>query len=396
MANAILTSDLILKEGVRQFVNNTPIVKAINPQYDKSYEIAGGKSGDQIRIKRPQRYSVREGMTMDTQVYDERKVDFVWSQVYGIDLEFTQKELGMDIAQFSKEVIQPAIGPLTSKVEYLISQAVAENAGNVITLPVTNIDREDIINAGVLLSENGASAMTSQRHLILDPKSQGQFLNQNASVFNPSAEISRQYTSGVMGDAYGFQCAMSQNIHSITRGTANTAYTVDGAVSSGTSIVVADGTGTLKKGNFFNVAGVYNVNPLTKNSTGRLKDFTVAADYAGGAGTITITEAIVTSGAYQNVSIALPNDAAITVYSASGAVHGYNMAFTSDAIAFGCAKMEAPKGAAEYSSLTAPNGLTFSLTSDYDIRNHKTLWRFDILCGVKVVIPEHIVIIPSV
>jgi hypothetical protein len=48
-------------------------------------------------------------------------------------------------------------------------------------------------------------------------------------------------------------------------------------------------------------------------STGQLKVFTVASDYAGGAGNVTLSQPIYTSGAYQNVSAAIPTTTALTL-----------------------------------------------------------------------------------
>ena len=45
MANANLTADVIVKEGLAIFKNNTPFLQGINRQYDKQYEVAGAQAG---------------------------------------------------------------------------------------------------------------------------------------------------------------------------------------------------------------------------------------------------------------------------------------------------------------------------------------------------------------
>jgi hypothetical protein len=103
----------------------------------------------------------------------------------------------------------------------------------------------------------------------------------------------------LIGRTAGFDVMESTIIADHTTGTAikATTYTVNGAVTANgsTSVVVATGATTFKAGDIFTVAGCFRVHPETKVSTGVLQQFVVAADYAGGAGTLTFTPAIYTT-----------------------------------------------------------------------------------------------------
>jgi hypothetical protein len=88
-------------------------------------------------------------------------------------------------------------------------------------------------------------------------------------------------------------------------------YQVNGSVSSGaTSVLINQGTGGLAAGRQVTFDGV---NEWANGAdTGSLKRFTLTADFGGTSGTITLSEAIVSSGGSRNV-VALPaSGAAVT------------------------------------------------------------------------------------
>lgn len=395
MPNTLLTTDVILKEGLRVFNNETPLIQSAMRLEDKSYAGYGAREGSALRVQVPNEFSVRSGNTFAAQDVVDNSVTINRATQRGVDMTFSQKELALDIGEFSKLYVAPAMSTLAGVVEATCLQTMAESCFNAITLPVTSIDRTDIITAGVYLNQYLAPAGKGQRTLILDPVAQGQFIDGNASLFNPSANITSQYLTGNTGNAYGFDVSMSQGVYTLNRGTANGGYLVNGAGQSGASLIVDTGTGTLNKGDRFTIAGVFAVNPQTKQSLGRLQQFTVTSAYAGGGGTMSISPSIVTSGQYQNVTAGPADNAAITVYGTSGVNYPQNLAFANNSILFATAAMERPEAGAKSSVLSA-NGINMSLTSQYDIDSHSTKYRFDILFGFQVVVPRWIVAIPGV
>lgn len=395
MANSLLTTDVILKEAMVQFENSTPICSNVMRLEDKSYAGNGAREGDTLRVKVPQEFSVRTGMTFTNQDIGENSVTIARSTVKGIDFTLTQKELALDIGEMSRNIISPAIATLASEVEAVGAQIIAEQVNGAVTLPVTAIDRTDIINAGVKLDQFGTPR--NQRNLFLSPKAMGQFVDGNASIFNPTSNVSSQYKTGREREAYGFNVHMSQDLHSITRGTANGSYLVAGAGQTGSSLNVDTGTGTFVVGDKITIAGVFALNPLNKRSTGELMQFGITAVSAGGTATLAITPAIVTSGQYQNVDAGPADNAAITVYGTSGVVYPQNFAAARNAILFATAEMETPEvGSGGASSKLSANGISLSLTKQYDINAHATKWRFDILFGWRVIVPRQVVMIPGV
>ena len=147
MANTILTADVVIKEAKRAFVNQTPFISSMRRSYDGSYSAYGAKAGDAIRIKKNTKLTARTGKTMQAQNLVEESVSLARSNIYGVDLVFSEKELTMDLAEFSRDIIKPAISVLAAKVESAAMASLTKQVYNTITLPVTALDRADIIAA---------------------------------------------------------------------------------------------------------------------------------------------------------------------------------------------------------------------------------------------------------
>lgn len=175
-----------------------------------------------------------------------------------------------------------------------------------------------------------------------------------------------------------------------------TAYLVNGAsqettVSGATngitgSLIVDTGTKTIKEGDVFTIANVYSVQPESKTSTGELQQFTVLAD-ATGAGTLSISPAIVASGPYQNVDAAPANDAKLTFVGAASTTYKQSLLFQKGFAAFATADLVMPKGL-DFASRQVYDGISMRLVRDYDIVKDRIYTRLDVLYGYKVLRPQ--------
>jgi hypothetical protein len=173
-------------------------------------------------------------------------------------------------------------------------------------------------------------------------------------------------------------------------GTAERRYTVNGAVTTNgaTTVVVATGATTFKKGDIFTVAGCNRVHPETKVDTGALQQFVVAADYAGGAGTLSFAPAIYTTLGRQNVVAAgMANGNAITKIGGASAVYKPSIVFHPDAFAFATADLVMPSGV-DFSARQVMDGLSMRIVRQYDINNDKFPCRLDVLYGYKTIRPQ--------
>jgi hypothetical protein len=186
----------------------------------------------------------------------------------------------------------------------------------------------------------------------------------------------------------GFDFIMDQSVNSLTAGARNTAYLLNGVPANGASTLIVDtGANAMVAGDQFTIASRFEVNPDTKQSTGQLKVFTVAAAYVGGAGTITVSQPIYSSGPYQNVSAALADNDAMTFIGTASTGYARNLAFHRDAVVLATADLELPKGV-DMSYRANMDGLSLRFVRQYDATTDNFLARFDILYGIKVVRPE--------
>ena len=194
-----------------------------------------------------------------------------------------------------------------------------------------------------------------------------------------------------MGMAGGFKWSMDQNVNAHTIGAHGGTPLVNGASQSGASLVT-DGWGatSLNKGDIFTIAGVFGVNPQSRQSTGELQQFVVTADNAdAGDKTIAISPAIVTSGAMQTVTAAPADNAVITVLGVASTSAIQSMAFHRDAFVMGCADLQLPQGVDKAARVSDKQlGLSVRMVRDYDINNDKFPCRLDVLYGWKTVYPE--------
>jgi hypothetical protein len=391
MANTILTDEVIAKEALMLLENNLVFARGVNRQYEKTFE-GDRKVGDTINVKVPAQYTVRTGAAVSIQDHVQSTVPVVVDKQKGIDVEFTSKELALDLQDFSKEVLAPQIATLANTVDYdglsLYKKIPNGVAGSM-------ADFDNYLNAGALLDENGCP-LDDQRQIILNPRGQVSVVNGLKGLFQSSNQIKEQYEKGRMGTAAGFDWAMSQNIPTHTIGAyGGTPLTAAAGSAGGTSIATDGWTASaaiLKEGDIVTFANVYAVNPMSKQSTGQLKQFVITADATasgGGAATISFYPAMVASGATQNVTALPADNAAITVLGATASQKAQNLAFHKDAFTLVTVDLPMPKGmdmAARASSKKA--GLSIRFVRGYDISTDKFISRIDVLYGWKAIRPE--------
>ena len=286
MANVNLINDVVLKEGMRTFRNASAFVNAIKPQHDSSNEFKGAKAGESIRLQIPQEFTTRSTFTADVQDVEQKSETLTKALVEGVDVRFSSAEMDQDnVDGFVQNKVGPALATLAAKVDNRLYGLFAPAIANAVDLPTTALDRRDVLNAGIKL-DNGL-APRGNRSLIVNPQGMGDLVNDMSGLFNGAPQISQQYKDGIidMQQTLGFNIGMSQNVTTHTTGAFNTAYEVKTAsVNGATTLDIDTGANSILTGDIFTVATVFEVNALTKQSTGKLKQFVVTADSAGGDG----------------------------------------------------------------------------------------------------------------
>ena len=396
MANTNLTIDQITREALRILVNNLGFARNTNKEYDASFANDGAKIGDTLRIRKPARYVIRTGAALNVQDHTETKVDLQLDTQAGVDVNFTSKELTLDISDFSERVLKPAMATVANKIDLdglALYKDVYSSVGTLGTPPAT---AAILLDANQVMDEM-ATPRDGQRCLAVNPAGNASLVNGLRELFQSSGKLDAQYRKGMMGmDTLGFkEIYMDQNINTHTTGDSgdltcavnDTVVEGDSVISMNTFSVAAP---TVKKGDIFTIAGVNAVNPQNRSSTGTLQQFVVTADKIGSSNAIAdiaISPSFKAAGAFQTVDALPVDDAVVTFYATSSSQSPQNIAYHPDAFTLGTADLLMPKNV-DFASRQVHEGISMRIVRDYDINNDAMPCRIDVLYGWKTLYPE--------
>lgn len=400
MANTILTSQIITREAQRILHQKLNMVGNMNRQYDDRFAKRGAKIGTSLDLRLPAKFTVRTGSTYSGQNVVERKVNLPVATVKGVDMAISDLEMALSLDDFSKTILEPAMAQLAAQIEYDAVNSLYKYVPNYVGTVSTQLDYKKFQQAGQVLTEN--LAPSSQRCFILNPASRVEFSDAVKGLFQSSTNIENQYKEGIVGRTGGFDVFENTMIPAHTTGTYGGTPLTNGANQGSTgadnayvatSSLITDGWtsgGTsLKAGDIITIADVFEVHPETKQSTGKLKKFTIVSDVSDttGAITMTISPAIIAGGAYQNVTARAGDNKAITVLGTSATAYGQNIAFHKDAFAFVTADLEVPKGV-DMAAREVFDGVSMRFVRWFDGDTGQFKSRIDILYGFAPVYPE--------
>jgi len=394
MANSLLTDQKITREALVILHEQLNFIGHINRQYDDSFARSGAKIGSQLKIRLPNKYTVRTGRVANPQSTNETSTTLAVATQKGVDVSFTSDELALSMDDFKSRILRPAMSVLASHIEndaMSMVYDVANSVGTPGTQPST------LATPLAVLRRLGESLAPDdgQRYLLVNGACMASMVNGLQSLFHAGQEIAHQYRKGFILENSGLKWFTNNMIPVLTTGTQDeTTPVVNGANQEGASINLSgfDALATIKKGQVVTFSSVYAVHDETKASYGYLKQFTITADTtADGAGAITIpiSPAIVSSGAYQNVSNA-PGNADTVVVLSGGAVstnYPVNIGFHKDAFAIAFADLELPKGT-DMAYRAVMDGISLRFVRDYDAKEDEWISRFDVLYGYKAIRPE--------
>lgn len=401
MANTILTPSMITREAQMVLHQKINLLGNMNRQYDNRFAQTGAKIGTNLDLRLPPKYTTRSTSTYSAQNVVERKVSLPVASIIGIDTAITDTELTMSLDNFRQTILEPAMAQLAASLESTVLTGVYRKVANYAGTTSSQIDYKKFQQAGQVLTENLAP-VDANRVMGLNPASRVEFSDATKGLFQSADNISQQYREGRVGRTGGFDVYENTLIPTHTVGTyAGTPLTKGGsqgnagtgnAYVSTTDLVTdgwSSGASSLKAGDIITIDGVYDVHPETKASTGRLKRFAVVSDVSDTTGdmTITISPAIISGGAYQNVSNLAGNDKAITVLGTTGQIYGQNIAFHRDAFAFVTADLAIPNGV-DMAARENYEGISMRFIRWFDGDTGDWKSRFDILYGYTAIYPE--------
>lgn len=384
MPNSILTPTAVTRKALAILHQKLNFVGSINRQYDDSFAKSGAKIGDSLKIRLPNQYTVRTGANLSTQDTSETSTTLQVATQKGVDVTFTSNELTLSLDDFSDRILEPAMSVLAANIE-ADALNMALDVYNAVNNVGSAISFNKALAARKMLVDNLAPG--SDRTLLLNTQDNLDLVDGLKGLFQDSTEISKQYREGLVGRTAGFGTIYENTLlANQTTGTAlsATTYTVNGASQVGSGVIVATGSTTFKKGDVITFAGCNRVHPETKVDTGVLQQFVITTDYAGGAGTLAISPAIVTSGAAQNVSASPTNGGAVTKIGGASAIYKPSLAFHKDAFTFATADLILP-GGVDFAAREVFDGISMRIVRQYAISTDTMPCRLDVLYGYKTI-----------
>lgn len=395
MANTLLTINMITRAAVSLFKNSNMFIQNLNTQYDSQFAVDGAKIGDTLRIRLPNDFTVRHGPALSTQDTAEKFTSLNLQTQAGVDVAFSSAERTLKLDDYSERVLMPMMNNLVADIAADIMSGAESGVSNYISATdgngaVISPTSGTVLQAGAILADNSAP-MSPMRKIVQDPWTEANLVNTLSGLFNPTPEISKQYRTGQMKNALGFDFFSDQTVIKHTTGTF-TAGTVNGASQSGSLIIVNAITGTLNKGDIITIDGCYAVNRLTKKTTGKLRQFVVTSNVASGATSIPVYPELVPAAngiavQYQTVDSSPVNAAAIRLVNLPGEIYRKNIAFAPEAITMATADLVLPKGVHE-AARENYDGISIRMITDYVVATDQLATRLDVIYGYLYVRPE--------
>ena len=403
MTNSLLTPDVFANEAIMHLENELVLGNMVNSDYSKEFTAVG----ETISIRKPVRFAGQSD-NLDVTSYNEDIIEgkqtVTMDKTETIKFSLTALDRTLSVEKISERYIKPAVDKLRDRIEAEIASNYYKFfhfGGTPGTTPSTFLS---LASAGAVLTDQAVP--TSRRFAVHGPDTavaladglKGVYVQDKAKTAFEEAKIGR----------YGmFDNYMSVHAPTHVVGAHGGTPLVNGADQNVTYAASKNGwsqtlvtngwtnstTGILKAGDVITIAGVYAVNPVSRTSTGRLQTFTVLADADSGASTgpatITISPAIIVSGAYQTVSAAPADDAVITVKTGTAsASNRQSLLMHPDAITLVTRPLDIASGAGLKTSTKSGNRVTISCSEWIDGNTLTHNFRFDMLFKAECIDPR--------
>ena len=386
-ANTLLTPSLISMETLVILENNLVAAAKVNRRFEEQFV----KIGSTLTIRKPNRFTVTTGPGLSIQNITEPSTSITISFQQHVDFLFTDQDLTLVIEEFSERYLKPAAAALANSIDTAILALYSQifnQTGTPGTVPNAFSFIKDVAKRMDQL------AMPQEgRTLILGSDAYWEIANGVSNLF--VTKVSESALKGYLANLANFEIYLDQNVQAQTVGAYAGTPVVNGASQSGSSIITngwtASITALLNQGDIVTFAGVYAVNPQSRVSTNVLADFVMTAAVnsdSGGNATLPISPAMVTSGAYQNVSASPANLATVTVLSGTASTTYFqNLAFVKDTFGLVTVPLELP-GGVDFAARNDYRGISMAIVRAFDITNYQMPCRTDILYGVAAFYPE--------
>ena len=345
MNNTFLTPEVVAKEALMVLTGNLVMADLVHRDYSEEFVSVG----DTVSIRKPAKFVAKNFTgTAEAQDITEGSVSVKLDRFRDVTVAVTSKQMSLDIADFSAQVVEPAMQAIAQAIDEDILAVACSKAGFTQAGTAEAKDLSDI--AALAKHLDIQKAPVAGRSLVLHPEHKYRYaLTENLSNVSYAGD-NETLRDALLGRVYTLDTYMDQNAPdsaAATPGTA-TAFTVTGTKGAQT-VTVKGLQGTIAAGDGFILDGY-------------LYRFT-----QGGTGELGIDQKLMSDCA----------DAAVTVVNAPASV-----AFHRNAIALVTRNLALPMGASNAAYASA-GGLGVRVVYDYDSATKTDKISFDVIYGVK-------------
>lgn len=407
ISNIKEVGSVIAKAGAKLFEDNLMFCKSIAKADESDFDGKNGfKAGQTINVNLPMRSIPTSAFDQTSTVQEivegtkPLTLNIISSQAFEINTSEFATEIGLEAVM--NRIIKPAAVSMAHDFENKVLAQATDSIFNSVGTPGSNtFDPDVILNARQLLNENLCPKNTDERFFLFNSRAGRAAVGARKGLFQSSSEIAKQYKEGYIGMADGFNWLESEMTQTHTNGN-DVVFEVRTTVSTqGQSTLVVEAltanTGTVTKGTVFTIAGVYAVNPQTKEVSTELQQFVATADKtadASGYATLDVSPAFYTTGSLKNISAFPADGAAITPVGAASTGYKQNIAFHKNSFRLATVPLIMPKNA-EFAAQHTYKGITMAVVYDWDQLKRSMVLRMDVLGGLCEERPEWACKVPN-
>jgi len=433
----------ITNEGLVVLENELVLANRVVREYSNEFAQTGAKIGNTVSIRRPPRYIGTYGPPLNVEDTFETYVPISLNYQFHVDVQFTTQDLALSMDLFRERVLRPQIAAVANRIDSDSAQYFTYNTATNLGSVGIQAARYTLFSDGRAFLAAEACPTIGEKNVVLDPITQSAVADALKGLFNPQANVSDYVEKGLVAKkTAGLDWWEDQNILSFTTGAQTgltTATTGKYQTATGTSAILTTGwaqSGTivlsgftasssaLTVGDTIQFTGIYPVNPQNRLQYGRTaKQFVVlppggfSAPPNGAATTgiyyapatltngtfnnltgvytadasgyvqVTIGDAIIPSGQFQNVTSApVAGTTNFTVnggYSNASIVSPQGLLFHKFAFALAFADLPLPRGV-EFAARAYDDedvGMSIRMVTQYTINNDSEPTRCDVLYG---------------
>lgn len=283
MANDTTNLEAIIPEVALAFLRENAVLPRLVRSRSSQQQAAPGKTV-RIEVAKPASlYTVSPGTATTKSDVSPQTIDIdMNSNWVGSAFSFDDDDFNMLNQDIVPQKLKECVRVIANDIEVKTLEQIRDYVGGIYGTTAAPDDQTDITKT--LLRLNRQSAPFADRSFLIDPGTYAEFLETTALVgADTTGEANPALISGFLGNRYGANFYMSQNINSsnslsVTSGTVGTNATeannqadVNGALSAGAESMAIDGaglaSGTIKKGQKFTFAGHDNEYTVTADVT---------------------------------------------------------------------------------------------------------------------------------